>query len=261
MTAKKIGKDIKSGTIGDLIDEFNKELRVFKRHYYNVGHQHKALQNCIRKLSEHEAVIICDFSQNYAGKLHKEIQSVHFGGNRDHISLHTGVIYSKNNNPTSFCSISPCCDHDPGAVWAHLSPVFEYTKQIVPSLKAVHMYSDGPATQYKQKKNFYLFSKNVVVKHPMGKGRQMGSNSSDSDDYDSNDIPYADSDETIYYEEDAMLEEILDIEELEINADSVDNIEEIKTEHIEPEMADDPENDEMMIDLLKQKESLCKHQH
>ncbi|CAB3241832.1 unnamed protein product [Arctia plantaginis] len=70
-----------------------------------------------------------------------------------------------------------------------------------------------------------------------------------------------DSDETIYYEEDVMLEEILDIEELEINADSVDNIEEIKTEHIEPEMADDPENDEMMIDLLKQKESLCKHQH
>lgn len=45
MTTKKVGKDIKSGTIGELIQEFNKELSVFKKHYYNIGHQHKALQN------------------------------------------------------------------------------------------------------------------------------------------------------------------------------------------------------------------------
>ncbi|KAL0851024.1 hypothetical protein ABMA28_006916 [Loxostege sticticalis] len=160
MTTKKIVKDTKSKSIGELIQKFNKELKAFKTHYYNIGHQHKALQNCIRNLSEDEVVIICDFSENYAGKLHEEVQSFHFGGNREQISLHTGVIYT-NNNPTSFCTVSPCCDHDPGAIWAHLSPVFEYVKQIVPSVKVIHMFSDGPATQYKQKKNFYLFSKNV----------------------------------------------------------------------------------------------------
>ncbi|CAB3252779.1 unnamed protein product [Arctia plantaginis] len=62
--------------------------------------------------------------------------------------------------------------------------------------------------------------------------KRSRSNSCDSDDYDSDGIPYAESDDSTYFEEDAMLEEIPDIEELEIN-DSVDNIEEMKTEHTE----------------------------
>lgn len=162
MTTKKVTKDDKTGTVGELIQEFNKELRAFKTHYFNIGHQHKALRSCIKNLSQNEVVIICDFYENYACKLYQEIQSVHFGGNRNQISLHTGVIYSKNYKAASFCSMSSCCDYDPGAIWAHLSPVIEYAKQIVPSLKVMHIFSDGPNTQYKQKKNFYLFSKMIV---------------------------------------------------------------------------------------------------
>lgn len=159
LTTKKVVKDIINGTTSDLIEKFNKELISFKTHYFNIGHQHKALQYCIKNLTDDEVLIICDFSENYSCKLHEEIQSVHFGGNRNQISLHTGVIYSKNNKPASFCSMSPCTAHDPGAIWAHLSPVFEYAKQICTTLKSCHIFSDGPSTQYKQKKNFYLLNK------------------------------------------------------------------------------------------------------
>lgn len=116
MTKRKVIKDVKTGTTKELIEKFNKELKAFKTHFFNIGHQHKALQSCITNLTDSEVLIICDFSENYCGKLHQEIQSVHFGGSRNQISLHTGVIYSKNNKPASFCSLSPCCDHDPGAI-------------------------------------------------------------------------------------------------------------------------------------------------
>lgn len=55
----------------------------------------------------------------------------------------------------SFCTISDNKCHEPSAIWAHLMPVINLVKTSTPQVKTIHFFSDGPSTQYRQKKNFY----------------------------------------------------------------------------------------------------------
>lgn len=71
------------------------------------------------------------------------------------VSLHTAVAYTV-NGITSLCSISSSMQHDPPAIWAHLSPVLNYLREVTPSARTLHVVSDGPTTQYRSKKNFFL---------------------------------------------------------------------------------------------------------
>lgn len=98
-----------------------------------------------------------DFSENYVCKYAEEIQSVHFGGSHQQATLQTGVLYTAGEqSPLAFCSISPSRRHDPVAIWAHLAPVLDMVQRNFPEVKKLHFFSDGPATQYRQKGNFYL---------------------------------------------------------------------------------------------------------
>ncbi len=69
-----------------------------------------------------------------------------FGDSHKQTSLHTGVAYTE-DGVISVYSISSSMRHDPPAVWAHLSPVLAYLRELNPF---------GPTTQYrsKKKKNF-----------------------------------------------------------------------------------------------------------
>jgi len=48
--------------------------------------------------------------------------------------------------------------HDPVAIWVYLEPVFEMIKTNYSSVRIIHFFSDGPTTQYRQKKNLFFFS-------------------------------------------------------------------------------------------------------
>ncbi|CAG9791138.1 unnamed protein product [Diatraea saccharalis] len=113
-------------------------------------------------LTETEIALHIDFSENYACKYHEEIQSVHFGGSRNQVTLHTAVLYhltfNKDKNITSFCTVSSDLQHGPAAIWAHLHPILDYVQKELSHIKTIHIFSDGPATQYKQKNNFYLIA-------------------------------------------------------------------------------------------------------
>ncbi|KAJ8678741.1 hypothetical protein QAD02_014528 [Eretmocerus hayati] len=108
-----------------------------------------------------QAQLVIDFSQNYIGKRDKEIHDAHFGASQKQLSLHTGVFYYKNKNEeivcVSFCTVSENLSHDAAAIWAHLKPVLELIKDTIPDIQEVHVRSDGPTTQYKNKTNFFLF--------------------------------------------------------------------------------------------------------
>ncbi|GBM70842.1 hypothetical protein AVEN_195927-1 [Araneus ventricosus] len=75
------------------------------------------------------------------------------------LGLHTSVIYLKDKNSLSFASISPSNEHGPPAIWAHLQPVLELLRKEFPDVDVLYFFPDGPSTQYRQEKNFYLFSK------------------------------------------------------------------------------------------------------
>lgn len=84
---------MKEGTIRTLIKNFESSIPQFKKHYYTWKHQQRQYQSLINTLNENEALILCDFSENYECKLHTEIQSMHFGASKQQITLHTGTFF------------------------------------------------------------------------------------------------------------------------------------------------------------------------
>lgn len=154
---KKTVKSTKTGTIEELLKTFESSIKLYKKHHYNMLKQLKEYQNAVATLKENEALIVCDFSENYEAKLSEEIQSMHFGASKSQITLHTGMIYWKNMSQ-SFCSISDSNSHQPPAIWAHLTPILDLIKENSPDVNVIHFFSDGPTSQYRQKNNFYLLT-------------------------------------------------------------------------------------------------------
>ncbi|GBN45142.1 hypothetical protein AVEN_170726-1 [Araneus ventricosus] len=46
-------------------------------------------------------------------------------------------------------------------IWAHLQPILNEFKRISPEVEILHFFSDGPTTQYRQKKIFFLLNKHI----------------------------------------------------------------------------------------------------
>lgn len=142
----------------EVVDQFQDKMVKFKQHLFNIRWQYKAYRQVREDLKDHECLIHVDFSENYLCKYANEVQSVHFGGSHQQATLHTGVLYTAAQNPIAFCSISPSRRHDPPAIWAHLDQVLDMVQSKFPQVTRLHFFSDGPATQYRQKGNFLLLS-------------------------------------------------------------------------------------------------------
>lgn len=147
-----------SATAKELEEAFQKDMKDFKVHIFNIKQQYAAYKSLRENLSSSEALIHIDFSENFSCKLSEEIQSFHFGGSRQQATLHTGVIYvHQKSTPISFASVSNSLNHGPPAIWAHLKYPLSILKSEFPEFKTLHFFSDGPSTQYRQKNNFFLF--------------------------------------------------------------------------------------------------------
>ena len=73
-------------------------------------------------MTSNECLLHIDFSENYCTKVHREIQSVHFGASEQQVSLHTEVLYiAHDDKPQIFCSMSDSLQHGPTAIWAHFN--------------------------------------------------------------------------------------------------------------------------------------------
>lgn len=127
-------------------------------HVYNIGHQFNRLSTLKERMEEDEAVVHVDYSENYTCKWHREIKDAHFGGSLQQVTSHTGVIYLNGGRFESFASISDCLRHDAVATWAHLDPVLDHIRAKWQNVKTVHVISDGPTSQYRNKTSFYLAS-------------------------------------------------------------------------------------------------------
>lgn len=146
----------------ELITELQGDLANFLLHERNIVHQFSAIKKLKSKLTEEDVLIHMDFSENYSTKYCQEIQAFHFGGSRTQISLHTIVIYLK-ENIKSYCTISTNVSHSPAAIWAHLDPFFN---DLPPEIKNLHFLSDGPVTQYRNKTMFYIMAIKIPKRLP-----------------------------------------------------------------------------------------------
>lgn len=146
-----------------LVSETLKAVPNFLSHSRKIVHQYRSIDYIKKNLALDEVLVHIDFSENYICKYAQEIQSVHFGGSKQQISLHTVVIYYRPNEsttvvPVSICTMSENLRHDPAAICSHLEPVIVEILKLVPQLRVVNFLSDGPCTQYKNKTMFYLMA-------------------------------------------------------------------------------------------------------
>lgn len=145
------------------IKELESLISPFFVHIHNIEVQYATIKNLKENLTASEAVIHVDFSENYALKYAEEVQSFHFGGSRQQVTLHTSVIYTHNFSlgalrSISVCTISSCVRHDVAAIWAHLIPLIKQALEINPFITTIHFLSDSPISQYRNKFMLYVIS-------------------------------------------------------------------------------------------------------
>lgn len=151
-------------SVDELIAEANKQLTPYLKHSFNIQHQNSTFKEHQVKLLPNEIILVVDFAENYVTKYSSEIQSAHYGASKQQLSLHTSVLYFIDDTLSadiqSFCTVSSFLDHSPCAIWAHLDPILKFIKRELPlEIDTLHFRSDGPITQYRNKKNFILLSK------------------------------------------------------------------------------------------------------
>lgn len=85
------------------------------------------------------------------------IQAQHW--NHTQVTLHPFAIYYKDENHEtkiqSLLIIAECLEHTYEAVHQFKEELFKYLSQRFTSLKKIFFFSDGAASQYKNKKNFF----------------------------------------------------------------------------------------------------------
>ena len=80
-------------TLNDLKKDFENDLLMFKKHFFNMTHQQKQYKKAVNELKENGGVIVCNFSENYQTKLGEEIQAMHYGASNLQICLHTVMVF------------------------------------------------------------------------------------------------------------------------------------------------------------------------
>lgn len=148
---------------GDLYKMILAMIPKFLIHFRNIYHQYAAIAAIKKNLSTDEILFHIDFSENYVCKYAEEIQSAHFGGSKAQVSLHTVIVYHRPSEnsaviPLSFCTLSDDLRHDPSAICAHMNLVIREIRKIIPIVTTAHFLSDGPSTQYRNKKMFFLMT-------------------------------------------------------------------------------------------------------
>lgn len=143
-----------SCTLEELVQKMKSSLPSFMKHVHNMNHQFKALSGKRSTLTNDEAYLWVDFSENWSTKMARETQGVHFGASREQYTLHTGMAYWTDSKQ-SYCTLSDDNDHGPPQIMAHLQPVITSILETPMETPTVlHFQSDSPVTQYRGKAMF-----------------------------------------------------------------------------------------------------------
>ena len=153
---RKTVKQIVRGSVNSLKTSYVDAVKLLKPHMFTISNQYSVVTDKKQQLTDKEVIIHIDFSENWTVKSVSEVQSAHFGSSLRQITLHTGVAYFSHDRHMPFCSLSDSTDHGPAAIWSHLIPVLINIRENYDDIEILHVVSDGPTTQYRNRKNFYL---------------------------------------------------------------------------------------------------------
>jgi len=146
----------------DMILQFlNDVLPSYMVHKAVDYHQKNFIKDLKKSLTVNDLLLHIDFAENFNCKYSSEIQCIHFCGNRDSVTLHTGVKYH-GQAVQSFCTITKDLNHDPVGIWHHLKPILEEYAHCEEPIKSLYFLSDSPNTQYRCKYMFYIYKNKII---------------------------------------------------------------------------------------------------
>lgn len=144
----------------EFVEEFCVQLVHLKKHDFIAKQQSLFFSEKKSSLEENEAIVTCDFAENYSFVLQDEAQGFHW--NNSMATVHPMVVYyidkdmetGKQVVHKSFVFISDCLAHNTVLVHVFQKKLIDFLKSFLPNLKKLYYFSDGSAAQYKNRKNF-----------------------------------------------------------------------------------------------------------
>lgn len=133
-----------------------------EQYLFRVYVKRKQAQHFEQLKSETTVEKICiqvDFAENFGLKEQDEIQSAHW--NTKTISIFTAFVWTANET-FSFALPSMDLTHDKFVVDSALKIILDHLKTSLPNLKEVAFFSDGAASQFKQR---FHFRNLMIISH------------------------------------------------------------------------------------------------
>ena len=144
-----------SKSTDEFVDMFCDKLEILRPHYFIASQQSAFYKDCKSNLLPGEILVTADFSENYAFILQDAAQGFHW--NNSQATIHPFVGYyidSGEVHHLSYVVISECLNHDTTAVYLFQKCFISLLKTVAPQITKVIYFSDGAASQYKNRKNF-----------------------------------------------------------------------------------------------------------
>lgn len=147
-----------NGTLEGCLKKLQDLLPQFLSHTFTKRAQSKSFKEARENVQPDEAVIQIDYAENYGCKHQNEVQAAHWTS--VYVSIFTAVVWYKDEKnlavKKSFALVSDYAQHEKYSVHVSLQLLLGEVKfSLVPDLKKVHIYSDGAASQFKQRYTLY----------------------------------------------------------------------------------------------------------
>lgn len=167
ITIQKNGKDkrvtscvAKETSVNTFLQEYEVDLKTLPSHLFRAGWQHAQMSACKKQLQPNELMMVMDYSENYSCRFQHEVQSAFFEPAQ--VTIHPMMLYYKKKIEDqdvtvkhAVIGVSNDSKHDSHGVKVFEEQALNIAQKEVPeSLKAVHQWTDGAASQYKGKTSF-----------------------------------------------------------------------------------------------------------
>ncbi|XP_044013077.1 uncharacterized protein LOC122855606 [Aphidius gifuensis] len=134
----------------DFIRDFCEKTENLLRHAFIARCQGNFLKTLKESINDDEAIVICDFAENYAFIIQDAAPGFHWNNNQ--ATVYTVVIYFKDYHK-SLAIVSDNSHHDAIAVHIYTRITIDYIKSLNSRIKKIHYFSDGAPQQFKNYKN------------------------------------------------------------------------------------------------------------
>ena len=142
-------KELTTGTLPQVKQELINQVKSVKKHSFLAKVQLQQIKDLKTKLSENEAIMQEDFSENFSIKQQDEIMSAHWV--TEGVTLFTAVIYQSGGS-TSYVIVSDELHHDKYAVFCYNKAILNhYSSELCKTVTQLHVFSDGAASQFKNR--------------------------------------------------------------------------------------------------------------